>query len=241
MHHVFVDFENVQAIDLSSIGDAPIEVTVILGRSQKRLEVGLVQAMLKRPGQFRLIEMDFSGKNALDLALAWHLGTAAADDRDGSFHIISRDKDFDPLVAHLRHGSIQAFRHDRFSLPAILGGRPAAGRPEARPAAPDRSEAKPAAVSRPEAKPARPQAKPALAPEPTPAVVDKATNVVNRLRRSANPPTRKARLLSHIRDQLKGRLKEGEEDEILDLLVDSGFVAIDVRNRVTYPGLRAAP
>ena len=234
MHHVFVDFENVQAVDLGSIGDAPVDVTVILGKSQKRLDVGLVQAMLKRPGQFRLIEMDFSGKNALDLALAWHLGTAAADDRDGSFHIISRDKDFDPLVAHLRHGTINAFRHDRFSLPAILGERPATGRSEPRPAAPERSESRHAAVSRPEPKPAaRPDAKSA--------VVDKATNVVNRLRKSANPPSRKARLLSHIQDQLKGRLKEGEEDEILALLVDSGFVAIDVRNRVTYPGLRDAP
>lgn len=138
VHHVFVDFENVQAIDLGSIGDKPVEVTMVLGKAQKRLEVSLVQELLKRPGGVRLIEMDFSGKNALDLALACHLGMAAAGDPTGSFHIISKDKDFDPLVAHLRRANIKVVRHDRFSLSAITGDRKAAGRADGKRAvAPD--------------------------------------------------------------------------------------------------------
>jgi hypothetical protein len=210
MQHVFVDFENVQAIDLGSIGDAALKVTVLLGKSQKRLEVGLVQAMLKRPAGFRLIEMDFSGKNALDLALAWHLGQAAAGDPTGTFHIISRDKDFDPLVAHLRRGNIKAFRHDRFSLPSILGGRTAAGRPEAKPG------------GRPEAKPA--------------GAVDWVAVMEGRLRRNiTNRPKRKRTLLAHMQSHFANKLTGPELNRIVDALVRRGTIAIDEKDKVTYP------
>jgi hypothetical protein len=127
VHHVFVDFENVQEIDLGSIGEKSVEVTLLLGRMQKRLEVGLVKQLLQRPSGIRLIEMGASGKNALDLTLAYHLGKAAADDPSGCFHIISKDRDFDPLIAHLRQANIRIWRHDTFSIHAIL--------PEKRPAA----------------------------------------------------------------------------------------------------------
>ena len=127
VHHVLVDFENVQEIDLGSIGEKSVEVTLLLGRMQKRLEVGLVKQLLQRPSGVRLIEMGASGKNALDLALAYHLGKAAAADPSGCFHIISRDRDFDPLIAHLKQANIKIWRHDTFSIQAIL--------PEKRPAA----------------------------------------------------------------------------------------------------------
>ena len=127
VHHIFVDFENVQEIDLGSIGEKSVEVTLLLGRMQKRLEVGLVKQLLQRPSGVRLIEMGASGKNALDLALAYHLGKAAAADPSGCFHIISRDRDFDPLIAHLKQANIKIWRHDTFSIQAIL--------PEKRPAA----------------------------------------------------------------------------------------------------------
>ena len=127
VHHVFVDFENVQEIDLAPFTGKPVEVTLLLGRMQKRLEVGLVKQLLQRPAGVRLIEMGVSGKNALDLALAYHLGKAAADDPSGCFHIISKDRDFDPLIAHLQQANIKIWRHDTFSLQAIL--------PEKQPAA----------------------------------------------------------------------------------------------------------
>ncbi len=121
LHHVFVDFENVPTIDLSTAASRAVQVTMLLGKSQKKLPVDLVQAMLRNPDRYRLIEMDFAGKNALDLALAYHVGVAAAANPIVTFHIVSRDKDFDPLVAHLRSAQIKIFRHDRFALPAILG------------------------------------------------------------------------------------------------------------------------
>ena len=124
-HHVFVDFENIQAIDLGAIGERSVEVTLLLGKTQKRLEVGLVQQIRQHAAQVRLIEMNASGRNALDFALAYYLGMAAANDPAGCFHIISKDKDFDPLIAHLRQANLKISRHDTFSIQAILSeGRP---------------------------------------------------------------------------------------------------------------------
>jgi len=221
MHHVFVDFENVQDIDLEALGDDPVELTVILGKDQKAPPSRLLASLLERTGGLRLVKLQRSGRNALDMALAFHIGAAAARDPAGTFHILSEDKDYDPLISHLQRTGIAAVRVEK-SPPSIPV------RPEARHPAPSRLEAPPVAPPEPEPAAPRPAAS---------ATVDKATNVANRLRRSANPPSRKARLLSHIRDQLKGRLRPGEDNQLLELLVESGFVAIDARNRVTYPGL----
>jgi hypothetical protein len=223
MHHVFVDFENVQDIDLGGLGDDPVELTILLGQDQKPPPSRLLASLVERAGSVRLVKMQRAGRNALDMTLASQVGEAAARDPSGRFHIISEDTDYDPLVEHLRRVGIDAVRVGKSAPPPPpppVVARPGASRPEVRPPATSRAEARVAAP-----------------PEATPATVDKATNVANRLRRSANPPSRKVRLLSHIRDQLKGRLREGEDAEILRLLVESGFVAIDARNRVTYPGL----
>lgn len=110
--HIFVDYENVPSINLSAIGDGDVQVTVLLGKSQTKLPVGLVQQMLKQPAKIRLIEMQHAGRNALDFALSFYLGQAVAADSSASFQIISRDKGFDPLVNHLRNQSIAVERRE---------------------------------------------------------------------------------------------------------------------------------
>lgn len=200
-HRVFVDFENVPSVDLGEIGGQPIAVTLLLGKSQRRLDVGLVQQIRRHASQIELIEMDASGRNALDLALAYHLGRAAVAHPGDCFHIISRDRDFEPLMAHLRHAGVGVFRHDAFGVPAVLGA-----------------------------------ARPARRTERRPAASDKATIVLNRLRKaSAGRPTRMSTLLSHVKAQFAEPLAEGEAESIVRSLVERGAVAVDTRNRVTYP------
>ncbi len=214
IHHVFVDFENVPVINLETIGGRPVEVVLLLGKSQKRLELSLVQQIHQHASQVRLIEMNASGKNALDFALSFHLGRAVAGlPATDLFHIVSRDKGFDPLIAHLRQGGIRIVRHDSFALAAVL----AVGAPVAPP-------------------PGRPVARPAPPPERA-TVADKVTALALRLRKSAaNRPKRKATLLSLIRAQLPGQLREGEDAEILDGLAHRGIITVDTRNKVSYPG-----
>lgn len=117
MLHIFVDYENVQSIDLASVGERDVRVTVLLGKSQTKLPVGLVQQMLRQPARMRLIEMQHAGRNALDFALSFYLGQAVAADSGGTFRIVSRDKGFDALVKHLRNQNIAVERSDAFSLP----------------------------------------------------------------------------------------------------------------------------
>ena len=119
MHHVFVDFENVQTIELASLGKKNAQVILLLGGKQKQLPVALVQQLLKHPARIRIIEMDRSGKNALDFVLAYYVGQAVAGDPGGSFHVVSGDKDFDPLIAHLRSNHILAYRQENLSLTPI--------------------------------------------------------------------------------------------------------------------------
>ena len=216
-HHVFVDFENVQAVDLSGIGGKPVDVTLLLGKMQRRLDVALVQQIREHATQVRLIEMNATGKNALDLAVAYHVGATAATDPGASFHIVSRDRDFEPLIGHLRQSGMKVFRHDAFSIQAILAQQKAA---------PAERRAPPKAAA-----PAERRASTKASAPP-----DKVAITADRLRRStSNRPARKTTLLAHIKSQLRGQLGPTEADEILDGLVARGSIAIDPRGRVSYP------
>jgi hypothetical protein len=247
VHHVFVDFENVQEIDLTPFTGKAVKVTILLGKTQKRLEVSLVQEILKHPGEVRLIEMTTAGKNALDLALAYHLGMAASSDPAGCFHIISRDKDYDPLVAHLKRAGTRAFRHDKLSAPAILGTAIPAADPVAKPA-----DSVP--IRRVIARPARMDV--AIQPDgllPHSAgqqsssrndksghhrlagAIDKVAVMADRLRKSvAARPKQEKRLLTHVNAQFRGKLQDGEADKIVESLVDRGVISIDPKGKVTY-------
>jgi hypothetical protein len=56
------------------------------------------------------IKISGHGRNALDMHIAFHIGQLAAKDPNSYFHIISNDKDYDPLIQHLRDRKILAKR-----------------------------------------------------------------------------------------------------------------------------------
>jgi PIN domain len=226
MHHVFVDFENIQDIDLGALGDEPVEVTVMLGKDQKPPPTRLLAALVERTGGVRLVKLNWAGRNALDMSLAYHVGAAATRDPEGTFHILSEDKDYDPLIAHLQHIGIQAVRVEKTAPATPPEPEPPLARAPRRAPAPERRPAAP-----PPPKPAPPPSR------STPAATDRVAAVIQWLERNAkNRPTRHARLLRQINDQFGRRLAEGEADEIAAELLARGLVAIDTQNRVTYPG-----
>jgi hypothetical protein len=119
-HFVFVDFENVNNIDLASLGGKPARVFLLIGETPKRPDWSLTQQIHRHASQVVLVEAGVSGRNALDLVLAYQLGQAAKEHPEAQFHIVSRDKDFDPLVTHLRSNGIKVSRHDAFAaLPFV--------------------------------------------------------------------------------------------------------------------------
>lgn len=114
-HFVFVDFENVPNVDLGLVAGKSVHVTLLIGKNQKKLDLGLVQQIHRLATQVELLEVGASGHNALDLTLAYYLGRAVQRTPDAQFSIVSKDTDFDPLHRHLLAGKIKVTRCDSFA------------------------------------------------------------------------------------------------------------------------------
>lgn len=115
MNHVFVDFENVHEIDSALIGSKAVSLTLLLGARQTKLDAALVERMMENAASVELIRLKSSGKNALDFALSYYLGRKVLADPTAYFHVVAKDKGYDPLIEHLRSRHIHARRHDDFS------------------------------------------------------------------------------------------------------------------------------
>jgi len=57
-----------------------------------------------------ILKLTGSGPNALDFHIAYYLGELSAADPTGHYHIISKDRGFDPLVRHLKSKNIRVRR-----------------------------------------------------------------------------------------------------------------------------------
>lgn len=112
MNHVFVDFENVHEICDGVMELRALDLVVLLGHKQDKLPVTLVQQLLTRPAVVRVVQLMESGKNALDFVLAFEIGRSAAQDPKGYFNIVSKDKNYDPMIKHLQQHGVKVRRFD---------------------------------------------------------------------------------------------------------------------------------
>ncbi len=110
INYVLVDFENVQPKNLGILSQHPFKVYVFIGANQTKVPRHVAVAMQALGQQAQYVEIDGSGPNALDFHIAYYIGELAAADPAGSYHIISRDKGFDPLIRHLRGKKIRVRR-----------------------------------------------------------------------------------------------------------------------------------
>lgn len=106
--YVFVDYENVQDIDLNLVAGRPVEVFILVGQSRKSVPTDLVCHACQ--AQVTWVTSQGASKNALDLVLAFRIGQEALKDPAGYFHILSKDKDYDALILHLQSLGIHAGR-----------------------------------------------------------------------------------------------------------------------------------
>jgi len=215
VNHVFLDFENVSEIDPLIIGARTVQFTLFLGPRHKKLDVDIVEKLIEHAASVHLVRLTSSGKNALDFALAYYMGRAAVADPGGFFHIVSKDKGYDPLIEHLRSKHIKARRHDDFS--SLKFGGPA-------------GSSSPGPVSSPPA-PAR-----TAGPRPQPApAVGPVERVLQGLRlHPNNRPRRKATLLRHLSTRLGNKMSETEIAIVVEELSRRGVLSIDPKGVVTY-------
>jgi hypothetical protein len=222
VNHIFVDYENVQAIDPAIIGNKTVHLTLLLGARQTKLDVLLVEKLLHHAATVELIRLQSSGRNALDFALAYYIGRAVATDPAGYFHIISKDTGYDPLIEHLRSKHIRIRRHDDFTtLTFSVPAKPAAGTSKPTP---------PPAVSKPKVVP-----KPKVQPSAKTDADDLEKRILEHLRKpTATRPRTKTKLASFLIAHLGQQITKSEALTLIENLGQAGHLFIDDKDKVTY-------
>ena len=95
---IYVDFENVPNVEIQETTDT--RILLFIGQSQKRLSTGIVKAIQPLGKNVEWIQINGSGKNALDFHIAYYLAINKAQPNTEHF-VISKDSGFDPLIAHV--------------------------------------------------------------------------------------------------------------------------------------------
>ena len=136
-HYVLIDLENTQPEHLSALAGQNFKVLVFVGQNQSKLSFDLASTIQPLGKNAEYIKIQGSGPNALDFHIAFYIGQLSAENSDSHFHIISKDKGFDPLIKHLESKEIQAHRHKDISeiplqKPAKAKREPAPGSKPAR-------------------------------------------------------------------------------------------------------------
>ena len=119
-NYVLIDFENVQPKNLELLEGHAFKVFVFVGANQTKVPIKLAKSLQALGKHAEYIEISGSGQNALDFHIAYYIGRLAAEDPKAHFHVISRDKGFDPLIRHLKGRNFDVRREkDLAEIPAL--------------------------------------------------------------------------------------------------------------------------
>ena len=108
-NYVLIDYENVSNANLDVLVGRPFDVMVFVGASQTKIPIELAVQMAKLNAA-DYVRITGNGPNALDFHIAYYMGRLAEREHDANFHVVSKDKGFDPLVRHMRAAGISVHR-----------------------------------------------------------------------------------------------------------------------------------
>jgi len=102
-NYVLVDFENVQPASLAALATGQFRVKVFVGASQAkgRISFELVHSMQMLGANAEYVKIARTGKNAVDMHIAYYVGRLLEKEPNAAVIIISKDTDFDPLIEYL--------------------------------------------------------------------------------------------------------------------------------------------
>jgi hypothetical protein len=109
-HFVLVDFENVQPKNVTLLSPGPYKIKVFVGANQAKIPFEMARALQAFGPDVEYIRIDGHGRNALDFHIAYYVGRLSAEIPNASFHIISKDTGFDPLINHLKAQGVSCER-----------------------------------------------------------------------------------------------------------------------------------
>ena len=118
--YVLIDFENVQPKNLGLLESQSFQVFVFVGANQTKVPFELARALQALGKKAEYIKISGNGQNALDFHVAYYIGKLAAGEPGAQFHVISKDKGFDPLIKHLKDQRISVQRErDLAEIPQL--------------------------------------------------------------------------------------------------------------------------
>jgi PIN domain len=106
IHFVLIDLENVKLEYIEKLKHEHFRVILFVGANLKKLSFPIVNAIQSLGSNGSYVQISSHGPNALDFHISYYIGKLSAAHPDASFHIISKDKGFDPLIKHLKDQKI---------------------------------------------------------------------------------------------------------------------------------------
>jgi len=103
---ILIDFENVQPKDLAQLRGRPFKTKVFCGANQTKVPFDLAAELQPLGPDAEYIRIQGTGPNALDFHIAYYIGRLSTEIPSATFHIVSKDKGFDPLIKHLKTQNI---------------------------------------------------------------------------------------------------------------------------------------
>jgi hypothetical protein len=131
---VLIDFESVQPDSIKALHDEHFKVLLFCGANQSKVPFEIASTLQKLGPRAEYVKIAGVGPNALDFHIAYYIGRLAAEDPTSFFHIVSRDKGFDPLIQHLKSQKVMAIRSESVAdIPIVKnnGKKPPTERAEA--------------------------------------------------------------------------------------------------------------
>lgn len=117
---ILVDWENVQPELLPALNLEGTRILVFIGPHQNKLPFAVVQAVQKLSERAQYVQVSKQGNDALDMHIAFYMGRLAVELSDVYFHVIAKDRDYDPLIAHLKALKVGAAKWpDLASIPIL--------------------------------------------------------------------------------------------------------------------------
>jgi len=122
--HIFIDYENVQPSpeEFSRVPKKDVHIWLLHGAHQHDFAATLVREWLPIGERMKILQSNKTGKNAVDVLLALHLGKAQEQDlqssRSARYVIVSKDNDYSALLPALKQEG--ASLHRTPSLTAAL-------------------------------------------------------------------------------------------------------------------------
>ncbi|WP_373545389.1 PIN domain-containing protein [Chamaesiphon sp.] len=117
---LFIDYENVTQVSLSSLQQPNLRIFIFVGCAQVKIPFDLVREAHQLGAAVEWIGVEGIGPNALDFHIVFYLGQISLKSPTSNYVILSRDRGFDPLIQHLAKLGISCRRIENL---ALLSGR----------------------------------------------------------------------------------------------------------------------